>query len=321
MTFKVALTTYGSIIITSLLLCACSAPEERVQDRPPVDSTHLEDQSEKEVSSEATDSGQITMELIWKLRKNLEHKRLIESVDIFLASKQRNFDTIGTCLYLKADAHRMIGEYEQAKRQFQAVIEEYGPAVFKTIDPENESREITISVMTEAEVGMRLASEQDETPFPDSSKDYTRLAWYYLEKQKFDTADFMAKQCIKRWEDKARSQSETHQKNYPSEPPKLDPDPLKNEPILKEYWALYDVGTCTFIEGTILERRGDFEIREGRKEKGMDLYRHAIQKFGTVIKEYPGAQCFDQDGPWYWIVRKAAERQCDIIEGYKMKKD
>ena len=129
----------------------------------------------------------------------------------------------------------------------------------------------------------------------------------------------MANSCIARFKGEAAKQQKIHEKKYPNSLPILLPDPDKNEEILKQLWALYDVGTCYFILGQVCEKQADmFDRRSDNINEIRKFYKEAIKYYDIVINNYSGAQCFDPGGPWYWSVKKGAMRRVDIITDNKL---
>ena len=66
----------------------------------------------------------------------------------------------------------------------------------------------------------------------------------------------------------------------------------------REFWALNDVGTCTFILGKVYEA-------ETKKEE-------AIAAYQEVIKSFPMAQCWDKQG-WFWQPAVAAKERLTAL--------
>lgn len=255
-----------------------------------------------------------TMEQIWHVRKQKKHKEVIEKIEVFLEVKKRNEDTSGTCMFLQADSHRQLGGFMQAEELFVKAVREYPHAKYH--DPNYGD----IPVKPQCDVGLRLVAERDKYDFPEKSEDYTTLAWKYLDKERFDTAIFMAEACIHRFQGEARKQQAAHEKKYKRIPPKLSPKPEENKEILRQFWALYDVGTCYFIVGQAYEKQGDLAAKRDSVREACEFYDKAIKCYDEVINKYPSAQCFDPDGSWYWSVKKGAEDRNSIIKLHKRPK-
>ncbi len=258
----------------------------------------------------------ITMKQIWDLRKQGACKELVEAVDIFLRGPRIDENTKGTCLFLKGDSQRQLGNLRESEVTLQMVIADYNDTRW----PDPNVRGGTVPVRPQVNVALRLVAEQDKSRFPEDSNSYTSLAWKYLDKQRFDTAVFFAWQCIRRFQSDALMQQRGHRSEYGENLPKLPPDPKKNEPILQRYWALYDVGTCCFVLGQAYESEADRTVSRGSMQEARRLYEEALRAYNKVITEYPGAQCFDPRGPWYWGVKAGSEERINRITADKLKK-
>jgi len=66
-----------------------------------------------------------------------------------------------------------------------------------------------------------------------------------------------------------------------------------------DYWALNDVGTCTFVEGQSLEK-------QGKKKEAIEAYRR-------VADELKFCQCWDTKG-WFWKPAEAAAGRIKELE-------
>jgi hypothetical protein len=64
-------------------------------------------------------------------------------------------------------------------------------------------------------------------------------------------------------------------------------------------WALNDVGTCLFIKGEILLKKGDKKA--------------AKEVFSKLAKDFAFAQCWDPKG-WFWKPADAAKQKVVEIE-------
>jgi len=251
---------------------------------------------------------------IWEERKQKKHKEVIAKVDLLLSNEDCDEDTTATMLFLKADSFRQLGRFDEAIEIFELVAQKYSYAQW--IDPEYDE----IKVKELCEVGVRLVSERDRSPFPERSEAYTGLAWNYLNIRRFETSLFFADICIKRFEAEAIKQ----QAEYSSRqtPPIYEPDPSKNKELNEDFWALNDVGTCWLICGQSYEKMADKLIGEPGNSVSEKCIKFcaAIECFNQVIDKYPGAWCFDSRGPWYWRVKDGAKRRNDIIQSQKLSK-
>ncbi|MCX7007743.1 MAG: beta-glucanase precursor [Kiritimatiellaeota bacterium] len=74
-----------------------------------------------------------------------------------------------------------------------------------------------------------------------------------------------------------------------------------NEPKEETFkrWALNDVGTCLFIKGEVLLKKGD---KKGAKEA-----------FARLVAEFKFAQCWDEKG-WFWKPADAAKQKLVELE-------
>ena len=74
-----------------------------------------------------------------------------------------------------------------------------------------------------------------------------------------------------------------------------------NEPKEETFkrWALNDVGTCLFIKGEVLLKKGD---KKGAKEA-----------FARLVTEFKFAQCWDEKG-WFWKPADAAKQKLVELE-------
>lgn len=257
----------------------------------------------------------VTMEYIWKLRETGRCGELVGVVDTYLQTPADE-NTTATCRYLQGDCLRQLGQFERARKILTDVndAEEYGGTYWP--DPSGEK----ILVQPLCELGLRLIAEEDACRFPKDSNDYTTLAWKYLNKNKFNTAIFMAWRCITPFKVRATQQQEAHRQEYGDRLPELDKDPTRNKGILERYWALYDVGTCYFILGQAYEYKGDLAAKQKSISDARAFYRSAIEYYDIVIQRFPAAQCFDPRGPWYWQVKEGAEERSDRINAHKLTK-
>jgi tetratricopeptide (TPR) repeat protein len=249
-----------------------------------------------------------TMTRIWDLRRERQPRAVIEECDRVVA-EGAGPDVLGAALYVKADSLRQLGEYAPSEQLFGEVLAKYPNAGWD--DPGVGGR---IHAAPLCKVGRILASEKDSSPFPETSEAYTTLAWKYLNKGRFETARMLATTCIHSFEEVAQQQQDAYKRRYGSRTLQLSPNPRDNEPVLEQFWALFDVGTCHFIVGQAFQREADLLADDAEHAANKrTLYDAAIQEYNTVIEKYSGAWCFDPRGPWYWSVAKGANDNKNII--------
>ena len=118
-----------------------------------------------------------------------------------------------------------------------------------------------------------------------SSAILTSQAWEALAAKDFATAKSRIERCKKLYGEKATGMQESLS---------VVPGP----DTAREFWALNDVGTCTFILGKVYEA-------ESKKEE-------AIAAYQEVIKSFPMAQCWDKQG-WFWQPAVAAKERLTAL--------
>ena len=95
--------------------------------------------------------------------------------------------------------------------------------------------------------------------------------------------------CIELYEAEAKKM-QAELKELPADEPKEE---------TSKRWALNDVGTCLFIKGEVLLKKGDKKA--------------AKEAFDKVVKEFPFAQCWDPKG-WFWKPADAAKKKSVELE-------
>ena len=75
--------------------------------------------------------------------------------------------------------------------------------------------------------------------------------------------------------------------------------PTGSQEEVSKYWALNDVGTCLFIKGQALQKKGD---KAGAKKA-----------FKTLVDDLKYAQCWDAKG-WFWSPAGAAKKTLVELE-------
>jgi predicted negative regulator of RcsB-dependent stress response len=103
-----------------------------------------------------------------------------------------------------------------------------------------------------------------------------------------DALAYIAK-CVELYEAEAKKM-QAALKELPASEPK--------EETFKR-WALNDVGTCLFIKGEVLLKKGD---KKGAKEA-----------FAKLVADFKFAQCWDEKG-WFWKPADAAKQKLVELE-------
>ena len=129
------------------------------------------------------------------------------------------------------------------------------------------------------------ASTEMDSGAEASSAVLTSQAWEALAAKDFATAKSRIERCKKLYREKATGMQESLS---------VVPGP----DTAREFWALNDVGTCTFILGKVYEA-------ESKKEE-------AIAAYQEVIKNFPMAQCWDKQG-WFWQPAVAAKERLTAL--------
>ena len=146
---------------------------------------------------------------------------------------------------------------------------------------------LTAGFLLFAAVVSQAASEFD---YGDHrSETFTYKAWHALESQKFDDAIAYTSKCIEMYAGEA--------KKMQAALPELPANEPKEE--TSKRWALNDVGTCYFIKGEALLKKGD---KQGAKEA-----------YSTLAKELKFARCWDPKG-WFWGPADAAKKKIVELE-------
>ena len=129
------------------------------------------------------------------------------------------------------------------------------------------------------------ASTEMDSGAEASSAILTSQAWEALAAKDFAPAKSRIERCKKLYGEKATGMQESLS---------VVPGP----DTAREFWALNDVGTCTFILGKVYEA-------ESKKEE-------AIAAYQEVIKSFPMAQCWDKQG-WFWQPAVAAKERLTAL--------
>lgn len=122
-----------------------------------------------------------------------------------------------------------------------------------------------------------------------SSSTITTKAWEALGQQSIEDGLAYVDKCIALYEAEAKKMQAAL-----TEFPKNDP---KEETF--KFWALNDVGTCCFIKGELLMKKGDKAGAKAAYEK--------------VAKDFKFCQCWDTKG-WFWKPVEAAKQKIVELE-------
>jgi tetratricopeptide (TPR) repeat protein len=263
-------------------------------------------------SEDVSTAAEFGMQDVWDPRRKGDHKRVIEVTKSRMATGDLSYDDSGTCLFLQGDSYRQIGNSQEAKDCLYRAIREYPKSRY---DDPNYGY---IPVKPQCDVALQLLSERSRDRFPEKSADYAALAWTDLRRKRFAITIAMAEACIARFQDAAVEQQKEHEHEYGNGWPDLSSDPDENRTMLRKYWALYDVGTCFFILGQVYEKQGDMAREKQQTQEARTLYDRSVKCYDEVIRKYSGAQCRMQHDRSYWKVKRAAERQIDLINSVRL---
>lgn len=114
----------------------------------------------------------------------------------------------------------------------------------------------------------------------------TTRAWEALGQGALEDALAYTRKCVEFYEKEARAMQEARTDFAPAEE-------------ASKLWALNDVGTCLFIQGEVLLKKGD---TAGAKAA-----------YSRVAKEFGYAQCWDTRG-WFWKPADAARQKIVELE-------
>lgn len=121
------------------------------------------------------------------------------------------------------------------------------------------------------------------------SETLTSKSWKAYEAQSMDDALAYIAKCLELYEAEAKKM-QAAMKEIPANEPK--------EETFKR-WALNDVGTCLFIKGEILLKKGD---KAGAKEA-----------FSKLANDFKCARCWDTKG-WFWNPADTAKQKLVELE-------
>ena len=146
---------------------------------------------------------------------------------------------------------------------------------------------LTLAVAASLAAGLPAAAAPD---YGDSkSETLTTKAWKAYGSENFDDALAYVAKCVELYEAEAKTM-QASLKDYP---------PAEPHDATFKYWALNDVGTCLFIKGEILLKKGD---KPGAKAA-----------FTKLVDELKYAQCWDDKG-WFWKPADAAKKRLVELE-------
>ena len=255
----------------------------------------------------------LTITDIFTMYDNGQFSETIDAIDIFLETRTSDDDRKALLNFLMADAYRQLKNYSKASEVYEKIVKDYPLATWEYTPGK------LADIKDLCEIGKELASLSDRRPFPETSEQFTTLAWDCYNKGKYISAILFAQTCINRFREQAALQQVEHANEYQEKLPKLDPKPRENEEIIQKYWALYDVGTSCFIKGQCYEKRArELVNKTNGAEVACKLYNQAIAQYNEVKNNYAGAQCYDKDGPWYWSVKKGAVDRISLLKLVRM---
>lgn len=148
-------------------------------------------------------------------------------------------------------------------------------------------KHVSVKIVVALILGLFISGVSAQDFGDHSSSTLTTKAWGELGQGNNDMAIKYVDKCIELYMEQAKKmQSEL--KDYVS---------ADNSEKVSSYWALNDVGTCLFIKGQALIKKGD--------KKG------AVAVFKQLTDALKYAQCWDDNG-WFWKPAEAAKKM--IVE-------
>ena len=145
----------------------------------------------------------------------------------------------------------------------------------------------TLALVASLVLGWQASAAVD---FGDhKSETLTSKAWKAYGSQNYDDALACVAKCVELYEAEAKKM-QAALKELPANEAKED---------TFKRWALNDVGTCLFIKGEILLKKGD-------KKAAKEVY-------GKLANEFKFAQCWDEKG-WFWKPAEAAKQKLVELE-------
>ncbi len=245
---------------------------------------------------------------IWEAREKDECDRVIQLVDQYI-TQTTDTNMSGVCLFLKGDCLRRKGNYIDSKNLLKEVISLYPDAHWiSEIVVHGEVQQVDISVRPLCELALVLVEKKNQSQFPQTSGQYTTLAWEYLKSEDYSIARKLAFSCIDQYQSFAKEQQQDHIDQYGLDMPKISRD--NEEKYWREFWALFDVGTCWYIAGDSYYG----EATRFAGDKKADSLNEALRCYDQIINHYPAAQCYDDIGRWYWHVATGASEKKGRVE-------
>lgn len=194
---------------------------------------------------------------------------------------------VATSLFIQAEAYRMGGSTDEAKKLYERVIKEFsfgqaydaGSKIFwKPADAAKEKLDF-------------LAKGMD-IDFGDlKSSTLTTKAWGALSKKDLSGVLVYVNKNLTMYGAKAKEMQAS-----------LKEFPWESQEKIFSYWALNDVGTSLFILGQAYRNAG----------KNAE----ALSAFKQLVSEYGFAQAWDTQG-WFWKPAEAAQQQIIELEAAK----
>ena len=202
------------------------------------------------------------------------------AIDIGKDINQENIiNDVATCRFILAEILRLEGKINEAKSEYQYIVQNYPQAkcwnlggwFWKVADTAKD----------------RIFTLETGYDFGDYSSEYlTNKAWEGLNKKDYRQVDIYAEKCIYLYKEEARSQQNSLKDFAPNS-------------FIPYYWSLNNVGTCYFILG---------ETNLAQKK-----YDDAKRMYQEVIDNYAYARCWEPRG-WFWKVSKVAKERLQKIK-------
>ena len=181
---------------------------------------------------------------------------------------------VATALFIRGRALEKLNDSGAARITYAEILKRYPYA--QCWDP----KDVYWSVAAAARD--RIQCIDQHIDFGDyKSSTLTSKGWDSLKQNRSMAALAYADKCIELYGEKAK-EMQMSLRDFPS------------SGLEWEYWALNDVGTCPFIKGQALAKMG--------KEA------EANRAFQDILGSYGYAQCWDNNGQWFWKLGDAARK-------------